>query len=420
MARNALAILLLGLTLAACTAEEIPSPEFAAQRQRFESAYQSGDYATALQAATAALEAGPALDEPYVWVSSLHSRLGQDEQGITFFADFAKKHPERAQPYFYRGRHELRSTRNEEALASFTRAAELDPDDAECPYWRGVALYSLGQFDEATLAYRRAYGMDPGAPKKAVQLVRVLRELGSYEEATKIATEAAARSPESAELHYAVGQLRLREMDLAGAESSLRLAIQLDPNHLEAHRDLAVVLLRTDREVEAQREEAVAGRIDDYEKGKRAMRAHLANTGDPAVPMLMAELELTERHFNDAIRWFGRAEVLGGGNVRTLAGLAEALFRSGDLPRGDATLTRISEAKSPRIDLARAARAIMHGDNDGAAALIASAVADGPEEREFLRRAADLYNDAGKPSKSATLLVRAMQAPRTSSAPGTM
>ena len=52
--------------------------------------------------------------------------------------------------------------------------------------------------------------------------------------------------------------------------------------------------------------------------------------------------------------------------------------------------------------------------------MLREAVQNGPDEREFLRRAADLYAQIGRASESSVLLVRATKAPRISSAPETM
>ena len=248
-------------------------------------------------------------------------------------------------------------------------------------------------------------------------LVEVQRRLGQYDDAAQVTDVALTRFPDSADLHYARGQLRLRAMDYAEAEASLRRAIELDPSHREAHETLATVLLRTDRAGEARREQAVASRLMDYEAGKRNMEPHLASSRDPAVPMLLAELELTERHYDDAIRWFSRAIALGGASARPVVGRAEALYSSGDVEGGDADLARLGDLSHPRIELARAARAVATGDADAARTYLATAVRGTLDEREFLRRAADLYDRIGDGARADALLQRAAEAPRTSSGP---
>lgn len=395
-------------------------PQYQGQKRQFMAVYQNGDYASALQLAIATLETSPLVEEPYVWVSSLHSKLGRESQGAVFFGAFAQRHPGLARPWFYKGRHELRADDFQAALASFRRAAEIEPEDPECYYWQGVILQAMGEFDDAVPVYERSFEMDPGSAQKAALLVEVLRVTGEYAKAENVVDRALQLSPESAELYYARGQLRLREMDYPAAEAALRGAIQFDATHRRAHQDLALLLNRTGRDGEAVVEQMIATRLSDYDKGKQNAESYLSNSRDPAVPMLLAEVELTERQFEAALRWFVRAESLGGRNVRTFAGRAEAHYRLGDTAAGDRSLSRVGDTVGGRVDLARAARLIAVGDHGRAEEMLRRAVQGGPDEREFLRRAADLYAQIGRASESSVLLVRATKAPRSSSAPEAM
>jgi len=281
-------------------------------------------------------------------------------------------------------------------------------------------LRRVKEFDAAVPVYERSFEMDPGSSKKAALLVEVLRVTGEYAEAESVVDRALQLSPGSAELYYARGQLRLRKMDYPNAEAAFRRAIQSDATHRRAHQDLALLLNRTGREGPAVAEKMIAGRLSDYDKGKQNAESYLSNSRDPAVPMLLAEVELTERQFAAAVRWFVRAETLGGRNVRTFAGRAEAHYRLGDTAAGDASLKRVGDETGGRVDLARAARLIAVGDHAGAEAMLGRALQSGPDEREFLRRVADLYARIGRASESSVLLVRATKAPRSSSAPETM
>ena len=128
----------------------------------FQAAYRGGNYVAALDAARATLETAPHLDEPWVWVSSLYSTMGQERQGGEYFDGLTERYPELAKPWFYRGRHQLRTNELEAALASFDRAAELDPADAEAVYWRGVILHGMGDAEAAAVAYREGFALGGG------------------------------------------------------------------------------------------------------------------------------------------------------------------------------------------------------------------------------------------------------------------
>ena len=90
--------------------------------------------------------------------------------------------------------------------------------------------------------------LDPANATIAARLSRVLRITGEYAEAEQIVTSALQTAPGSSDLHYALGQLRLREQRDAEAERSLREAIRFNPRRWDARFDLARLLSRTGRE----------------------------------------------------------------------------------------------------------------------------------------------------------------------------
>ena len=395
----------------ACSGERPPSESrearFQEHKQEFLSLFRSGNYPAALQAATEALQVAPESTEPYSWVNRMYTELDQDLEGIRFFNQVSRRHPDLGLPLLFRGFHEFHLDRYDDALLSFQRAAELDPQNPECYYRQGMILDQQGKFEQALVAFRRSYELDPGS-NRAAKLVTLLRRTGGYDEAEKVVATALITSPESWKLHHAYGLLLLRRADHARAEKSLRRALELEPLRPEPHMDLARVLSLTGREGEAKRERAVGYRLNDYQRSKE----YLTDFRDsPYAPMLLAELELTQGKFHVALREFARAERLGASPGRIAAGRAEAYYRMGDLSQGDAALASVRDSDSSRVLLARAARLVATGDGTGAAQLIERAVSQAPEERYFLRRAADLYGDIGRLADSDALLARAVSAP---------
>lgn len=432
-ARAAGALLLLSLS-AACRSDDEPpppdpsaaiaaaearaqaDPRYQAAAAGFSSHWKARNLTGALQEAKEALEIAPLVEQPYVWVSRIYSDVGRNEDGVQYFSNVAAVHPKSPHAWLYRGRHEFLQQKLDEALASFAHCSELDPRSAKCLYWQGVVLHTRGDFDGALAVYRKSYALEPDNPDTAVRLVEVLRFTGDYAGAEAMAQENLRRHPDSAELHYAAAQLRMRELDYGPAERLLRQALELDPQLRRAYDDLARLLMRTGRAVEGKRMERIADRLRDYERGKRNMSMHLGNARDPAVPMLLAELELTQGNLGEAMRWFSRSNRLGGVGLRTLAGQAEALYRAGQIQQGDALMQRAGNAQSGRLELARAARAVKAREAD-AAERLGTALERGPNEREFLRRLADLYAELGLTKKSEELLERALDAKPMSSEP---
>jgi tetratricopeptide (TPR) repeat protein len=384
-------------------------PAYQARKREFMTAYRAGDFELALQLASVAVEQTPDVEEPYIWVGRLAA-------GVAFFEGLSQRHPDAALAHYHRGHLQWQLRWVADALASFDRAAALDPRDPEAPFWTGTIHHSRGDFDRALEAFRRSHDLEPTSTTKTAQLAEVLRISGSYGESRAVVLAGLTTSPEAAELHYLLGMLHAHDEDAEAAERSLRRAIELDPRHYGAHHGLATLLLRDGRTDEARRLQTASKRLNDYERGLTSLKGQLSGSTDPAVPMLLGELELTAGQFDDALRWFTRAARLGGDSERLIAGHAEACFRAGRTDCGETLLGRLGDSRDSRVELARAARLLDRGETDAALQKIGEALDRAPEEREFLRRAADLCASAGAQDRSRQLLRRAAGAPRMSSA----
>ena len=388
------------------------APEYQTFKSETEALYRQGDLHGALSRVARAVVAAPTSREPYDIMSGIYVELGQDADAAAFFAKLGERFPDSPLPPMFQGFHEYRQGRWDRALAAYQRASALDPANAEAHFRQGLILQSQGSFDEALVALRRARDLNPGDPVAAARLVRLLRITGDYPAAMRTADDALADFPTYPDLHHARGLLLQREGRLPEAEQSLRQALALDPGHREAHYDLARLLRRTGREEEGRREEAIARRLTDYLETKESLTNQLAaRPDDPSVALALAEAELTEDVFDAALGWFRRADALSGPRERIAAGSAEAHFGLGQIPQGDRMLEALVGLTDARAELARAAKRVALGRLAEAVSFLDQAVGGGPEEREFLRRAADLYAACGRPERSEPLLQRAASAP---------
>ena len=387
-------------------------PAYLEHKRRFERLYSARDYSGALIEAVAAIETAPVLEEPYIWASRLHTDLGRDLKALQYFDRMGRRYPELPWPWFYRGYHEWHLGRLDEALESFRKTAELDPENAKCYYRQGVVLHRLGDFEEAARVLRRAHELDAGAADTITLLADVLRFTGDYEAAERFAAAGLDAAGDSAKLHHTMGLLLLRRDDHAGAERQLRRSIELDPSLAKAHQDLARLLFRTGREQEAVTVKADGDRLAEYERGKRELGTVFAATGDPHVRVMLAELELTAGQYPQAFMLFAGARRMLGDNDRILAGQVEALYRGGEAANAQKAAEGLAGVETGRADLARACGLIAEADFEMAKRALDSAVARGPEEREFLRRVAETYDVLGLEDAEQRTLERAAAAPR--------
>lgn len=388
-----------------------PDPRYRDHLERAVELWRQGNFDGALEAAGTALVLAPTVSDSYRLVSKMFSETGREAAAVDFFHEMTERFPSLPDPWYYKGFHAFHLNLWDEAAEAFRQASAVDPSDPEHPTRLGFILRYQGEFDAALEAFRKAYELDPGNPQRLVNLVEILRLAGDYEGAEQ-ALRGADPSAESAELQHALAKIHMREGRSEEAEKALRRAIELDPGLSKAYKDLAGVLHRTDRVDEAERTLAVAARWKDYAKRKDFLRKRLGVAGDnPTLALLMGELELTEGKHAAALRWFARAEALGGPADRVAAGRAEAYFGLGRNGYANAELGKLASSSTARAYLPAAARQLSEGDRRRAVALLESAVAEGPKERGFLRRAADLYARAGEREIADELLERAAAVP---------
>ncbi len=139
------------------------------------------------------------------------------------------------------------------AIVSFRRAAALAPRDAAA--WRNLGLALLENHDAraAADAYRQALALDPNSPGGSQQLARALFSAGDGEAAAEIYARVALTNPGQAENWNNLGAARHRAGDLAGAETALREALRLEAGNAAAWCNLGAV--KNDRR---QDDEAIA------------------------------------------------------------------------------------------------------------------------------------------------------------------
>lgn len=122
------------------------------------------------------------------------------------------------------------------------RAAALAPDRADVLSNHGNALRELSRLDEGLLVHLRAAELAPGHALIQVNLGLLLQDMKRLPEAERAFGQALVADPASAIAHQNLGHL-LMLSDLARARQHLIRALQLDPGHHAAFKDLCAVLI---------------------------------------------------------------------------------------------------------------------------------------------------------------------------------
>jgi len=220
----------------------------------FESEHQPG---LALQAYQRAIEASPTRIDYYHDAISLLLDLGKMSDALALVNGALALAPADARPWLWKGNAELRTHRYEDAIASYTRAAELDSSSVDPILGIAAVHFVAGQRDAAIAEYKAGIARFPNETRLYVAYADML--LGSPDspklqtEAANLLEKAVKLAPQSAEAHYQMGQLALRQNRLQDAEAELLRSLQSDPDQSKAHFALSTAYRRM-------------GRIDDATK----------------------------------------------------------------------------------------------------------------------------------------------------------
>ncbi len=127
----------------------------------------------------------------------------------------------------------------ESADTAISAARTANPSDARLPYYLGRVRQANGRFDEATELYEETIEIDPGFRRAYLRLADVARMSNESEQALAYLDLAAQRgAPEAAiEAEVGAGLSALGESERAADRYAM--AIEIDPNSLDARLALA-------------------------------------------------------------------------------------------------------------------------------------------------------------------------------------
>jgi tetratricopeptide (TPR) repeat protein len=230
------------------------------------------------------------------------------------------------------------------ALALLWEAAGLAPDDAELQNGLGEALERIGALEAAVDAYRRAASARPAFEPAINNLTLALVQSGKGPEAVARARELVAAAPADPERHYTLG-LALSEQDVSDAITSFRRVLELAPRHTLARYNLALVLKRTDRLAEAERELLRILEIESRPEAHYMLGVIYWHEGrlDRASSALRSAVAADPRHA-DAYIALGAIAKAQRDSARAADALRRAVEIRPDLPGAHYTLAQVLES----------------------------------------------------------------------------
>jgi len=131
------------------------------------------------------------------------------------------------------------------ALAHYQKALDLDASFYPALNNQGTLLEREGKHAEAAAAFSKAVGINPDDGEAYINWGHVLYEEGQYRPAIERLEQGLKRSPNSPTGNFFLGSVYLKLQDMDKAESLLKKACVMDPDHLAAaHLQLANLYMK--------------------------------------------------------------------------------------------------------------------------------------------------------------------------------
>jgi tetratricopeptide (TPR) repeat protein len=153
------------------------------------------------------------------------------------------------------------------------------PQDARLQYALGAVLYTQGHLDEAATHLKESARLDPSPPASQYYLALVTRDQGHEAEAMTLLERLVQAHPDHAGAHEALGGLQMVAQRYADAEASLREAIRLSPSSVKANYQLGLLLVRSGKKEEGDRQLAHAKSLREEDAATSRLQLRLLDGG---------------------------------------------------------------------------------------------------------------------------------------------
>ena len=267
-----------------------------------------------------------------------------------------------------------------------------------------LLAYSVFELPKAMEAFRAAIEVDAtyAAAHAGLALaccaqawMRLRPPEEAYGEARSAALRALAMDDACADAQVALGAvLYFSEWNWAGAERSLKRALQLNPNHTEAYL-LYGQLLET---------------LGQVEEGLRMKRKALER--DPFSPLVHLQISLgywNQRRYDDAIEWANKALQLDPSHPHAREHLAGAYWKKGDFDRQmDENIKHAELHGAPAEALEHLKKTYAAGGRAGVSRLLLERAASHPQSFPALQLAL-IYGETGGLDRAFEQLNRALE-----------
>ena len=165
----------------------------------------SGNYTSAVEAFTNAIELHPQRAGAYNNRGNAYAELGNHQRAIKDYSKAIELDPKFAGTYYNRGLLYADLGNYQQAIKDYSRAIELNPKDAAAYHGRGNAYRMLGNYQQAIKDYSRAIELNPQYVAAYNNRGFLYADLGNYQQAIKDFSKPIELNPKDATAYYSRG-----------------------------------------------------------------------------------------------------------------------------------------------------------------------------------------------------------------------
>lgn len=224
-----------------------------------------------------------------------------DWEGALTLANSLIEHDASApKPYWIRGLARVEMQQEMLALKDLEKSLAIDPEDFEIQRAYAGLLYQLGYAHKANECYRVLNEKRPDDLRVMLAWASCLQDLSQCEEAKKIVDTLLDWYPDSVDGLLERSRIALRQQDFDSAERSLRKAIEICPEHLNAQQILRTVIRNQNRE-----EPSLDKSIEQIERRQAELKSrHSKLRKDASHLTELGWWMMKTGHDDEAVGWF--------------------------------------------------------------------------------------------------------------------
>jgi tetratricopeptide (TPR) repeat protein len=161
------------------------------------------------------------------------------------------------------------------ALALFQRLLKKHPDDAVLTYATGAVYYLQGKYSEAEASLKQSLAAQPNQVAASYYLGLTYDAIGDDDRAIPVFRELLKSNPKHAPSYVKLGGILLRAHEYEDARQNLERAVSLDPDSVEAHYQLGLLLRRLGKSAESESEFAESRKLEAAQRAQKDVRLRL-------------------------------------------------------------------------------------------------------------------------------------------------